>query len=107
MELPAETILRWRVLLFGVAADRTKGILNPFPLLLADEKEGYKPRGPCDLVNPLLLVTERKGMEYSVHYGAFPLDAFHTDGAMSSLCMPLKKCSYACSFTRKASNVVR
>lgn len=63
-----------------LAADQKKGILNPFPLLLPDGGRPHKPRGPCNLVNPFLLVTERKGLAYSVHYGAFPLDAFHTDG---------------------------
>lgn len=56
-----------------------KGVLDPFPLLLADKKAPLK-RAPSKLINPLLLVTERRGTEYSLHYGAFPLDAFHTDG---------------------------
>ncbi|CAM9358762.1 unnamed protein product [Scytosiphon promiscuus] len=54
------------------------GSLDPFPLLRAT-KGSSEPRGPGDLVNPLLLVTERKGLEYCLHYGSFPLDAFHTD----------------------------
>lgn len=57
-----------------------EGVLDPFPLLLEDGVESGKRRGSFDLVNPLLLVTETKGMAYSLHYGAFPLDAFHTDG---------------------------
>ncbi|CAN0267812.1 unnamed protein product, partial [Ectocarpus sp. 12 AP-2014] len=56
-----------------------KGVLDPFPLLLEDGAESGKRRGSFDLVNPLLLVTETKGMAYSLHYAAFPLDAFHTD----------------------------
>lgn len=57
-----------------------KGVLDPFPLLLEDGAESGKRTGSFDLVNPLLLVTETKGMAYSLHYAAFPLDAFHTDG---------------------------
>ncbi|CAN0216257.1 unnamed protein product, partial [Ectocarpus sp. 6 AP-2014] len=53
-----------------------EGILDPFPLLCEDTPA--KRRGPCKLVNPLLLVTERKGAASSLHYGAFPLDAFNT-----------------------------
>ncbi|CAM9288454.1 unnamed protein product [Ectocarpus fasciculatus] len=56
-----------------------EGVLDPFPLLLEDGAESRKRRGSFDLVNPLLLVTETKGMAYSLHYAAFPLDAFHTD----------------------------
>lgn len=61
------------------AADLTEGILDPFPLLLAGCKAPHK-RGPSKFANPLLLVTERKGTAYSLHYAAFPLDAFHTGG---------------------------
>lgn len=56
------------------------GVLDPFPLLRAQEGAGVKRRGSPDRVNPLLLVTERKGLSYTLHYAAFPLDAFHTDG---------------------------
>ncbi|CAM9397242.1 unnamed protein product, partial [Hapterophycus canaliculatus] len=56
-----------------------EGILDPFPLLLSGQGVPAKPRGPFRKVNPLLLVTERKGEASSLHYGAFPLDAFHTD----------------------------
>ncbi|CAM9230359.1 unnamed protein product [Scytosiphon promiscuus] len=56
-----------------------EGILDPFPLLLNGQAGPAKPRGPFRKVNPLLLVTERKGVASSLHYGAFPLDAFHTD----------------------------
>jgi len=55
--------------------------LNPIALLLL-EGVPAKRRGPFKKVNPLLLVTERKGAASSLHYGAFPLDAFHTDGAL-------------------------
>lgn len=58
-------------------ADLGEGILDPFPLLQGSPAE---PRGPFRKVNPVLLVTERKGEASSLHYGAFPLDAFHTDG---------------------------
>lgn len=60
-------------------ADLREGVLDPFPLLV--EGAPAKRRGPFNKVNPLLLVTERKGAASSLHYGAFPLDAFHTDGA--------------------------
>ena len=66
-------------LCFCLAADLREGILDPFPLLLEDGAPA-KRRGPFKKVNPLLLVTERKGAASSLHYGAFPLDAFHTDG---------------------------
>ncbi|CAB1098062.1 unnamed protein product [Ectocarpus sp. CCAP 1310/34] len=59
-----------------------EGILDPFPLLREDTPA--KRRGPCKLVNPLLLVTERKGAASSLHYGAFPLDAFNTGGGEGS-----------------------
>ncbi|CAM9703054.1 unnamed protein product, partial [Pylaiella littoralis] len=55
-----------------------EGILDPFPLLLEEQASPTR-RGRATLVNPLLLVTERKGTAYSLHYGAFPLDAFNTD----------------------------
>ncbi|CAM9120897.1 unnamed protein product [Ectocarpus sp. 6 AP-2014] len=55
-----------------------EGILDPFPLLLEEGAPAVR-RGPFRKVNPLLLVTERKGAASSLHYGAFPLDAFHTD----------------------------
>lgn len=57
-----------------------EGVLDPFPLLLAEEETSSE-RGLWSHVNPLLLVTERKGLEFSLHYTSFPLDAFHTDGA--------------------------
>eukprot|EP00752_Nemacystus_decipiens_P005603 g5071.t1 len=59
-----------------------QGILDPYPLLLDETGDSPAPRkgkGPFKKVNPLLLVTERKGSAPSLHYGAFPLDAFHTD----------------------------
>lgn len=62
--------------------DVKKGILDPFPLLRDEIYYPSKRRGRAKLVNPLLLVTERKGTEYSLHYGAFPLDAFNTDGML-------------------------
>ncbi|CAM9211239.1 unnamed protein product, partial [Laminaria digitata] len=58
----------------------TEGILDPFPLLLADKTAPPK-RGPSKHANPLLLVTERKGTAYSLHYASFPLDAFNTEVA--------------------------
>lgn len=61
------------------AADLREGILDPFPLLLEEETPSTHKRR-ARLVNPLLLVTERKGKASSLHYGAFPLDAFNTDG---------------------------
>lgn len=64
-----------------LAADLTEGVLDPFPLLLVD-KTTPRERGPRKLVNPLLLVTEKKGTAYSLHYAAFPLDAFHTEGSV-------------------------
>lgn len=67
--------------LLHLSADLNEGVLDPYPLLL-DEGEPAKRRGPSRKVNPLLLVTERKGAAPSLHYGAFPLDAFHTDGAV-------------------------
>ncbi|CAM9189713.1 unnamed protein product, partial [Hapterophycus canaliculatus] len=54
------------------------GTMDPFPLLRAGEGS-FEQRGPCNLVNPLLFVTERKGLAYCLHYGAFPLNAFHSD----------------------------
>lgn len=65
-------------------SDLREGVLDPFPLLLGVEGEGAPAnrRRPFNKVNPLLLVTERKGAASSLHYGAFPLDAFHTDGAV-------------------------
>ena len=56
------------------------GVLDPSPLLRGNEKASLRPTEACNRINPLLLVTERKGVTYSLHYGAFPLDAFHTDG---------------------------
>eukprot|EP00752_Nemacystus_decipiens_P011513 g10223.t1 len=62
------------------------GVLDPFPLLCGGGSAPKRKRGGrAKLVNPLLLVTERKGTEYSLHYGAFPLDAFNTDVAMWKL----------------------
>lgn len=75
---------------FGVATDRTKGILDPFPLLLVEDKRSHKNRGACNLVNPVLVVTEKKGLAYSLHYEAFPLDAFHTDGEILFYYVPIK-----------------
>ncbi|CAM9691691.1 unnamed protein product [Ectocarpus fasciculatus] len=60
-----------------------EGILDPFPLLREDTPA--KRRGPCKLVNPTLLVTERKGAASSLHYGAFPLDAFNTGASLWKL----------------------
>ncbi|CAN0181159.1 unnamed protein product, partial [Ectocarpus sp. 8 AP-2014] len=60
-----------------------EGILDPFPLLREDTPA--KRRGPCKLVNPLLLVTERKGAASSLHYEAFPLDAFNTGASFWKL----------------------
>ncbi len=62
--------------LSGIGADLKEGILDPFPLLRTEETR----KGKARLVNPLLLVTERKGTASSLHYGSFPLDAFNTDG---------------------------
>ena len=62
-----------------LATDLAEGILDPFPLLLANAKAPVKEMS-SKLVNPLLLVTEKKGTAYSLHYAAFPLDAFHTEG---------------------------
>lgn len=66
------------------AADLAEGILDPFPLLLANKKAPLK-RAPSNLVNPLLLVTERAGKTYSLHYESFPLNAFHTEGTVKIL----------------------
>lgn len=55
--------------------------MDPFPLLVASETSREAPT----LVNPLLLVTETKGLEYCLHYRAFPLDAFHIDGMKLTL----------------------
>lgn len=69
------------------------GVLDPIPLLVAEKGAAPKRKPPSNLVNPLLLVTEKKGVAYSLHYGAFPLDAFHTDGTnivaqiLSQLCI--------------------
>ncbi|CAM9318377.1 unnamed protein product, partial [Ectocarpus sp. 13 AM-2016] len=60
-----------------------EGKLDPFPLLREDTPA--KRRGPCKLVNPLLLVTERKGAASTLHYGAFPLDAFNTGASLGKL----------------------
>lgn len=65
-----------------LTTDLREGILDPFPLLLEEETPPTR-RGRARLVNPLLLVTERKGRASSLHYGAFPLDAFNTDGTCS------------------------
>lgn len=62
-----------------------EGVLDPFPLLRDEGSPSNERNGKARLVNPLLLVTERKGTSWSLHYGAFPLDAFNTDGTMSSL----------------------
>ena len=64
---------------FDLSTDLAEGILDPFPLLLAEQKVPAK-RKPSKSANPLLLVTETKGTAYSLHYGAMPLDAFHTEG---------------------------
>lgn len=64
-----------------LATDLKEGVLDPFPMLREDgSPSDRKRRGRARLVNPLLLVTERHGTDYSLHYGAFPLDAFNTDG---------------------------
>ncbi|CAM9319522.1 unnamed protein product, partial [Ectocarpus sp. 12 AP-2014] len=55
-----------------------EGILDPFPLVREDTPA--KRRGPCKLVNPLL-----KGAASSLHYGAFPLDAFNTGASLWKL----------------------
>lgn len=47
------------------------------------DEEAPPGRAPSNLVNPLLLVTERKGTAFSLHYGAFPLEAFHTEGSVN------------------------
>lgn len=60
--------------------DLKEGILDPSPLLRTEETPSKGRKGKARLVNPLLLVTERKGTESSLHYGSFPLDAFNTDG---------------------------
>lgn len=65
-----------------LAADLAEGVLDPFPLLLGDKNAPPK-RATSKLVNPLLLVTEKKGTAYSLHYAAFPLDAFHTEGSVN------------------------
>eukprot|EP00752_Nemacystus_decipiens_P011512 g10222.t1 len=63
-----------------------EGILDPFSLLRGGGPAPKRERGSrAKLVNPLLLVTERKGLEYSLHYGAFPLDAFNTDVSLWKL----------------------
>lgn len=67
-----------------LTADLGEGILDPFPLLVQGQAPA-KPRGPFRKVNPLLLLTERKGAASSLHYGAFPLDAFHTDGEITGV----------------------
>lgn len=64
----------------GLGTDLKEGILDPFPLLRTDDTSFKKRKGKARLVNPLLLVTERKGTMSSLHYGSFPLDAFNTDG---------------------------
>ena len=66
-----------------LATDLREGILDPLPLLRGQDGVPSSGKGRAKLINPLLLVTERKGTEYSLHYGAFPLDAFNTDGACS------------------------
>lgn len=63
-----------------LASDLQDGVLDPFPLLLEIEEATVK-RGPCKLVNPLLLVTEKKLVTYTLHHRSFPLNAFHTEGA--------------------------
>lgn len=63
--------------------DLKEGILDPFPLLRGQESAPSTGKGRAKQVNPLLLVTERRGTASSLHYGAFPLDAFNTDGASS------------------------
>lgn len=66
------------------ATDLEEGILDPFPLLRDEDiSPSERRRGLAKLVNPLLLVTERRGTSSSLHYGAFPLDAFNTDGTLS------------------------
>lgn len=67
-----------------LAKDLREGILDPLPLLRGQDGVPFTGKGRAKLINPLLLVTERKGTEYSLHYGAFPLDAFNTDGAFSA-----------------------
>ena len=78
-------LVRGRRAFSVLATDLKEGVLDPFPLLRGDASPSKsKSSGRAKLfVNPLLLVTERKGTEYSLHYGAFPPDAFNTDGTLS------------------------
>lgn len=76
------TLCDLHVSFLPLSPDLGEGILDPFPLLVQG-KVPATPRGSFRRVNPLLLVTERKGASSSLHYGAFPLDAFHTDGEIT------------------------
>ena len=65
-------------IIIHLCADLVEGMLDPFPLLRVDSAS--ERNGRAQRVNPLLLVTEKKGTSWCLHYGAFPLDAFNTDG---------------------------